>query len=248
MDEINKIPPVTRFLCGSTLAVTLPTMLQVVSPYKLVFVKDLVIKGFQLWRPFTSLFFAGSGINFIFDFAMLYRNSDSLESAQFAGRSADYAWQLLINAISILALNMPLKSFLHFRPLLLSLITLSSRLSPNSVVSIFGLFSLSNSYFPFAMLAMDLVMGGPSAAASSVTGIISGYLWWYLVYSDEAGRPGAEFANAPAWLHRLVGGNTPVTQTVSGAAGSAAGAANRAVNRATGGYSWGSGQRLGTSS
>ena len=30
------------------------------------------------------------------------RNSDGLESGQFAGRSADYAWQLLLNACSIL--------------------------------------------------------------------------------------------------------------------------------------------------
>ena len=48
MDEIRKIPPVTRFLCGSTLAVTLPVMLQLASPYKLLFVRELVTKRFEV--------------------------------------------------------------------------------------------------------------------------------------------------------------------------------------------------------
>ena len=154
-----------------------------------------------------------------------------------------------MNAISRQALNIPLKSFLHFRPLLISLITLSSRLSPGSLVSIFGLFTLRNEYFPYAMLAMDLIMGGPSAAASALTGIISGYGWWYLVYSPEAGRSGAGYATAPGWLRQLVDGNPTTGARVGGAAArataGAAAAANRAAARATG-HNWGSGQRLGS--
>ncbi|KAI0646556.1 hypothetical protein C8Q79DRAFT_909308 [Trametes meyenii] len=71
MDEIRKIPPVTRFLCGSTLGVTLPVLLQIVSPYKVLFVKELVTQKFEVWRAFTSFFIGGSGINFVFDIAML---------------------------------------------------------------------------------------------------------------------------------------------------------------------------------
>ena len=48
MDEIRKIPPVTRFLCGSSLAVTLPVMLQIASPYKLIFVKGLVTQRLEV--------------------------------------------------------------------------------------------------------------------------------------------------------------------------------------------------------
>lgn len=42
MDELRKIPPVTRFLCGATLAVSIPPMLQLVSVYKILFVSQLV--------------------------------------------------------------------------------------------------------------------------------------------------------------------------------------------------------------
>lgn len=48
VDEIKKIPPVTRFLCGSLLGVSLPMMLQIVSPYKLVFVRELVTQKFEV--------------------------------------------------------------------------------------------------------------------------------------------------------------------------------------------------------
>jgi Derlin-2/3 len=74
-DEIRKIPPVTRFLCGSSLAVTLPVMLQLLSAYKVVFVRELVTQKFevcfhaqreclrsdetQLWRIWSSFFFGG---------------------------------------------------------------------------------------------------------------------------------------------------------------------------------------------
>ncbi|KAI0674564.1 hypothetical protein C8Q78DRAFT_1067546 [Trametes maxima] len=71
MDEIRKIPPVTRFLCGSTLGVTLPVLLQIVSPNRVIFVKELVTRDFEVWRAFTSFFIGGSGINFVFDIAML---------------------------------------------------------------------------------------------------------------------------------------------------------------------------------
>lgn len=79
IDELKKIPPVTRFLCGATLAVTLPVNLQLVSPYSIVFVKEFVTQNLevssklshmlcskslterpQIWRPFTSMFFAGA--------------------------------------------------------------------------------------------------------------------------------------------------------------------------------------------
>jgi Derlin-2/3 len=47
-DELRKIPPVTRFLCGSSLAVSVPVMLQLLSPFQVVFVRALVIQRFEV--------------------------------------------------------------------------------------------------------------------------------------------------------------------------------------------------------
>ena len=48
LDELRKIPPVTRFLCGSSLAVTIPVMMQLLSPYKVIFVRALVTQRFEV--------------------------------------------------------------------------------------------------------------------------------------------------------------------------------------------------------
>jgi hypothetical protein len=46
--EIKKIPPVTRFLCGSSLVVTGATIASIVSPYSVIFAKELVFKKFEV--------------------------------------------------------------------------------------------------------------------------------------------------------------------------------------------------------
>lgn len=46
--ELLKIPPVTRFLCATELAVTLPVLLQLISAYKVIFVWKFVITGFEV--------------------------------------------------------------------------------------------------------------------------------------------------------------------------------------------------------
>ena len=48
LTEIKKIPPVTRFLCGSSLAVTGATIASIVSPYSVIFARELVFKKFEV--------------------------------------------------------------------------------------------------------------------------------------------------------------------------------------------------------
>lgn len=52
--EVKKIPPVTRFLVLSSLGVTIPAIIGVVSAYKLVFVTYLVTKRWEV-SPMTFL-------------------------------------------------------------------------------------------------------------------------------------------------------------------------------------------------
>ena len=99
---------------------------------------------------------------------------------------------------------MPLRSVFHFRPLLLSLITLSSCLTPNTENPAFDLFIISYPYLPYALVVTDLITGGRSMEVRSLTGAISSYTWWYLVHNEDAGRPGAEFARAPIWLRIML--------------------------------------------
>ena len=50
-DELKKIPPVTRFLCASSLAVSVPVMLGLVSPYTVLFAPQYVLQRFEVSAP-----------------------------------------------------------------------------------------------------------------------------------------------------------------------------------------------------
>jgi len=259
MAELRKIPPVTRFLCASSLAVTLPVMLNLVSPYKIIFVPKLVLRHWELWRVFTSFFFGSTGINYLFDLVMLYRNSDQLESRTYPRRSADYAWQLLAASAAIIALNVPISSYLHSRPLTICLTYLSASLAPpGSQTSIMGLISIPVVYLPYLMIGMDFLMAGPSAVPAGISGLVAGHLWWWGVWgASRAGTHGVleHYARAPQWMRRLFGeqGWTPGNVVAPGAGPIGGvhvmpprGMATRALGGSTtSGYRWGSGNRLG---
>jgi len=246
-DEIRKIPPVTRFLCGSSLAVSVPVMLQLLSPYKVVFVRELVMQRFELWRIWSSFFFGGTGFSYLFELVMLYRSSNALELDRYPRRSPDYAWQLTLAAGAILALNLPLGSYVHSRALTLCLLYLSSALAPaGSQTSLMGLITLPVQYLPYAMIGIDLITGGPGAAATSVSGAVVGHLWWWAIHGEDGrGLPGIrEFGRAPSWVRALVG---------EGAGPAVAGTGVHVVppreqrGSSSRRYNWGGGgQRLGT--
>ena len=75
------MPPVTRTLLAGTAAVTLPTMLALVSPYQIIFHWPL-IRRLQLWRLVTPFFYAGSGISALFNCFFLFRTANDLETGK----------------------------------------------------------------------------------------------------------------------------------------------------------------------
>jgi len=244
LNEIRKIPPVTRFLCASMFAVTLSERLNIVSPYRLLFVRELVTNNWEFWRVYTSFFLGGSGLRLIIDSIMLYRNSNDVES-YYSRRSADYAWQLLISAVAILGFNIPLRTFVHLRPLLVSLTYLSSRLAPpGTQTSLMGLITLPVIYLPYSIIAIDLIIGGPAEACCSLTGLLAGHLWWWGVWDT---RVLERIGQAPTWLKTFIGNDAaPAIPRGSGVHVIPPRAREPVQQRSTG-YSWGSGQRLGGS-
>jgi len=252
---------VTRFLCGSSLAVTGATIASFVSPYSVIFAKELVFKKFEIWRLYTSFFYGGSGFMYIFELAMLYRTANELETISYSRRSADFAWQLFIAAGSIVAVTLPLQAYLFTRPLLVCMIYLSSNLAPpGALTSVMGLFTVPIKYFPYVLVALDFLMAGPTFAAQSVAGAVVGHLWWWSVWGSRLGSQGiwGAYASAPEWVRNLFGQRHSDQPPAAGgtAAGLAQGgvhvtaprrtAASRGSSTTTG-YAWGSGQRLGGS-
>lgn len=180
MEEIRKIPPVTRFLVGATAGVTVPCILAITTPYPFALIWPLVIRKFHLHRLVTSFFFGGGGIQLLFDIIMLYRNSSDLELNHFGRRTADYTWSLIVMATVILAANYPLQTPIFFRPLLMALSYVWTRANPTNSVSFFGIVTVPSKWLPYVYLAFDLLQGGPPAAIMSSTGLLAGYVYWML--------------------------------------------------------------------
>ncbi|KIO21000.1 hypothetical protein M407DRAFT_219498 [Tulasnella calospora MUT 4182] len=235
MYEIRKIPPVTRTLVGATLGMTFPIILTLLPGYWVLFIWKLVKRG-QVWRIPTQ-------------------NSGELESGWYPRRSADYAYQLILASILILALNMPLGTLVHYRALLSCITYLSTRLSPETPVSILGLVTIRAFYFPFALLFLDLISEGPGAAIVSLTGVLAGHIWYLLEWTPRGPRRpgqgmGAVVGRAPNWLIRLIGQDREASSTVGSSErrpyGEVVVPRDRQPTATNKGYTWGRGQRLGS--
>jgi Derlin-2/3 len=112
-----------------------------------------------------------------------------------------------------------------------------------------GVVTVPIAYLPYALIVLDLIMGGPRAAAQSVSGVVVGHLWWWLVWGGGL-VAGSRAATAPRWLRRIFGSGAGPSGSTS-VAGSVAGVhvipPRRPEQSPTSGHQWGAGHRLGGS-
>lgn len=211
MDEINKIPPVTRTLVFATAVVTVGPLLKLVNPYLILLWWPSVLKKWEIWRPFTCFFLGGSDIQFLFDLFMLLRNSTDLETNYFYRKTSEYVWSLFIINLLILVTNYPLQSTVLFSPFMMAIVYLWSRANPASRVSFFGIVNCPAPYLPYAYLFLDLLRGGTPLAIQSSTGIVSAYIYYFLkeVLPASNGERGPRLIpSAPSWLQSLLPDST----------------------------------------
>lgn len=147
-------------------------------------------------------------------------------------------------ALSIQALNIPLRTFIHTRALLIALTYVSSSLAPaGSQTSFWGLITIPVKYLPYLFIAMDFLMGGPQAAAVSISGAVVGHLWWWGVWETGALR---EWGRAPTWLKNFMGEHGGLGGAVNMGGGVTVVPPRRAREEdTTAGRNWGPGRRLG---
>ncbi|KAJ7746483.1 Der1-like family-domain-containing protein [Mycena maculata] len=270
--EIRKIPPVTRFLIVSSLSVSLPVMMNVVSAYKVIYTHKLVFEQLQVWRLYSSFFLGSGGITYIFVRVLLLavRMGSQLESTDgpYFKKSADLAWQLFASCVAIIITSIPVQPYIFFRPLLLCLAYVSSALAPvGAQTSIMGLVTLPVTYTPYIMLGFELLNAGPQGVARMLPGAVVGHLWWWGVWGGAVGGAGGvlqEWSIAPRWLRDWFDEGDAPRPGARGAAGTTGANSGGGVHvvpprrplnapaaapaASTSGYQWGSGQKLGSGS
>ncbi|PPQ78294.1 hypothetical protein CVT25_011753 [Psilocybe cyanescens] len=218
--DIMKLPPVTRFISGSALAVTLAEIGRYVDHSQMTFQRDLVFRKFQLWRLYTSFFSGnayGRGFNFFFEFSMLYRTMKDLETKSYPQSPADLVWQLFWACFAIIIATWHLNIQSFSRPFLLCIVYLQAAFAePGAKTSLYGFFTIPVIYYPIGIIGFDLFLGGPKHAAPAVAGAIVGHLWWWIVWEGRGATQIrlARYARAPEWLVKLLGQTRRAGRTV----------------------------------
>ncbi|GAA6043468.1 hypothetical protein JCM8097_000726 [Rhodosporidiobolus ruineniae] len=200
MDEIRKIPPFTRTVIGGVLVVTGPALLHLLNPYWVAFLPNRIAAHWELWRLVTPFLFGGGGLALVFNLIMLYRSLNDLEESHFGRRLAEMTWAFILVGAGIIGLNTPLKTPFLFNPFMMAVIHLWGQTNPTNRVSLYGIINIPAPYFPFAMLGMDLLNGGPPAVLQSFTGMAAAHAYYFL----SVILPRQNGGRLPPWLQSLL--------------------------------------------
>jgi Derlin-2/3 len=203
IEEIYRsIPPVTRTYVTLAVLTTLGCALEVVSPLKLYLSWTRI--PVQPWRLLTNFTFFGPSISldFIFHVFFLARYSRLLEETTFRGRSADYAWFLLVCG-TLLTLTAPFVNVLFMGPsLTFAMVYLWSRRNESVSLSFLGLVNFSAPFLPWLLLLFTVLFG--ASATVDLLGIAVGHVYYFLsdVYPSLTG---CRLLETPRWFAAFFG-------------------------------------------
>lgn len=204
MQYYNSIPPVAKTFATICFVTSLARELQLYNPRTIALYYGDVFKHFQIWRLITNFIFIGSfSFTFAFRLFIILKYGVQLERGPFDKRTADYVWMFVFGAFSLLVVAaIPfLWSPFMGASLVFMIVYVWSREFPNARINFQGLVELKGFYLPWAMLAIDLVLG--NRLMPSLLGIGVGHLYYFLtVLYPLAG--GSNFCKTPFWVHKLV--------------------------------------------
>ena len=114
----------------------------------------LTMDVYKVWRLFTNFFFFGQfSLDFVFHMYFLIRYARSLEEGSFRGRTADFAYMLIIGA-TLMTFIAPFVS-IHFLGSSLSfmMIYIWGRRNRNVRMNLLGLFPFTASYLAYVRMS-----------------------------------------------------------------------------------------------
>ncbi|KAK8394656.1 hypothetical protein O3P69_005848 [Scylla paramamosain] len=234
----SSLPPMTKYWFGGTLSFSLIGRFGLISGKWLTLQYSPLFHSFQLWRPFTSLFFypitPNTGLHFLIMIYALYKYSLKLETGHFARNPADYLFMLLFTWMCCLILGLIGGMTTLMDPMVMSVLYVWCQLNKDVIISFWFGFRFKAMYLPYVLVVFNFTFfyGG----FMMLLGIIVGHLYYFLTIRYPQDFGGATLLHTPEILYKLF----PDQQGVSGF-GQAPTAPRPAAGGATGG--WGGGQR-----
>eukprot|EP01133_Synstelium_polycarpum_P004242 gene4242-4949_t len=165
MDEVSRwwasVPPVTKVLFAGMGLLTIGANFGLVSFYTLFLDYGLIFKNFEIWRIVTPVFFMGKlGFSFLMQMMFLLNHSTYLERGNFAGRTADYIYMVLVSSLLLLFIAYFLSFSIVSHGLIMTIIYVWSRMNPTGEVSFFFGLKFKAIYLPWVMMLFTILMGG----------------------------------------------------------------------------------------
>nr|CAD7455993.1 unnamed protein product [Timema tahoe] len=189
----KNLPIFTRYWLGLTAAFSLLGRFGLLSAKYLILQYEPFIKGFQLWRPVTAVFFyplsPSTGFHFLINCYFLYNYSLRLETGIFDGRPADYFFMLLFNWVCCVIVALLGDIMLLMDPMVLSVLYVWCQLNKDMIVNFWFGTQFKAMYLPWVLLAFNLVISG--GGMMELVGIMVGHLYFFLMfkYPQELGGP-----------------------------------------------------------
>jgi Derlin-2/3 len=177
---LNDIPPVTRTLCLAMAACTLGSGFKLLPSVLFGLYWPGILAKFQIWRLFfTFLHLGGLGFAFLINMYFLLHYSKQLENGVFFGRTANYCWFITIVMAVTIACSPVIPVFAGGRAILMAVMHLWGRHSPNLTVKLYGIVAVPAKYLSLATVGLELVLSG-SIDFTSVIGLVAGHIYYFL--------------------------------------------------------------------
>eukprot|EP01071_Lankesteria_metandrocarpae_P015196 Lankesteria_metandrocarpae@DN9421_c0_g1_i1.p1 len=201
------LPSLTRLIGTATFLVTVAVVWGVLDVRLLLLDWRLVYKKIHLWRLITDYCFIGKfSFGWVFQMYFFVSFSSKLESSDYFSAASrnprgSYLYFILIQMLTLnlvtLIMYWPTGRFLLGPALHFAIIYYWSRCEPWAKVGLWG-FSLDAYQLPFALLFLDLLIGG--SLQDDLFGLFSGHIY-YFVRNVVPGQYGIDlFSKPPAFL------------------------------------------------
>ena len=183
-DMWDKTPPITQIYIGSSIGITLASMLLNKNNWPDLLHLDWkpVLTGLQIWRPFTAfLFFGPFGLNYILTIQFVWTYMAQLEKLNY-NKPEEFFMMImfgitaLLGGYSVLGLS---PKFLGHN-LSTYLVYIWARIFEGTDVNVMDLLVLRAELLPWFFCAQTLVLEGEFPFAD-ILGIVVGHLFHYLM-------------------------------------------------------------------
>ncbi|KAL1115521.1 hypothetical protein AAG570_007550 [Ranatra chinensis] len=189
----KSLPIFTRHWLGLTIFFSLLGRFAFLSFKQLALMYEPVVHGFQIWRPFTSVFYypltPSTGFHFLINCYFLYSYSLRLETGQFGNYPADYFFLLVFNWMCCVIIGLIAELPLLMDPMVMSVLYIWCQFNKDVIVSFWFGSRFKAMYLPWVLLAFNMIILG--GGVMELIGILVGHLYFFLMhtYPQEMGGP-----------------------------------------------------------